>query len=282
MIATRQAVSLNRFSAILIKGEFTERQVKRMNEIQIFNNPEFGDIRTVVIDGEPWFVGRDVCKALGYSDVKAGTRKNVDEEDKRVRPVDTPSGNQNMTIINESGLYSLIFGSKLESAKKFKKWVTSEVLPEIRKTGSYGQPQLPQTTMELLELHYKALKEVGGKVEVLADDLNEVKGDYGKRIEHLENNMTLDYGQQRVLEDAVNKTVTEVLGGKTSCAYEEIGRKVFAECNRDLKHYFNVNARANVPRKRFDEAVEYANNWKPCTNTVFRIQNYNAQQTLDM
>lgn len=261
-----------------------ESRGKSMNEIMTFSNSEFGEIRTVTIDGEPWFVGKDVCKSLGYSDVKSGTRKNVDEDDKRVCPVGTPSGTQQTTVINESGLYSLIFGSKLENAKKFKKWVTSEVLPTIRKTGQYGQAQLqlPQTTMELLELHYKALKEVGGKVEILADDLNEVKGDYGKRIEHLENNMTLDYGQQRVLEDTVNKTVTEALGGKTSCAYEEIGRKVFAECNRDLKHYFSVNARANVPRKRFDEAVEYARNWKPCTNTVIRIQNYNAQQTLDV
>lgn len=112
-----------------------------MNNVQIFNSPDFGEIRTVVIDDEPWFVGRDVCKALGYTDVKAGTRKNVDDEDKMVRPVDTPSGNQNMTIINESGIYSLIFGSKLESAKKFKHWVTSEVLPQIRKTGGYGMPQ---------------------------------------------------------------------------------------------------------------------------------------------
>lgn len=142
--------------------------------------------------------------------------------------------------------------------------------------------QAADNPIKLLELHYKALKEVDGRVEVLADDLNEVKGDYGKRIEHLENNMTLDYGQQKVLEDAVNKTVIEVLGGKDSSAYEGIGRKVFAECNRDLKHYFNVNARANVPRKRFDEAVEYANNWKPCNNTVIRIQNYNAQQTLEV
>ena len=102
------------------------------------------------------------------------------------------------------------------------------------------------------------------------------------RITNLENNMTIDYGQQRVLEDTVNKTVTDVLGGKGSCAYEEIGRKIFAECNRDLKHYFNVNARNNVPKKRFDEAVEYAKNWKPCTNTVMRIQYCNAQQTLDV
>ena len=102
------------------------------------------------------------------------------------------------------------------------------------------------------------------------------------RITNLENNMTIDYGQQRVLEDTVNKTVTDVLGGKGSCAYEEIGRKIFAECNRDLKHYFNVNARNNVPKKRFDEAVEYAKNWKPCTNTVMRIQYCNAPTPLDV
>lgn len=98
-----------------------------------------------------------------------------------------------------------------------------------------------------------------------------------ERIFNLENNMTIDYGQQRVLEDAVNVTVIEILGGKGSEAYHEIGRKVFAECNRDLKKYFNVNARNNVPKKRFEEAVEYAKNWKPCTNTLMMIKECNAQ-----
>ncbi len=102
------------------------------------------------------------------------------------------------------------------------------------------------------------------------------------RIANLENNMTIDYGQQRVLEDTVNKTVIDVLGGKGSCAYKGIGRKVFAECNRDLKHYFNVNARNNVPKKRFDEAVEYAKNWKPCTNTMMLVCNYNAQMNINI
>lgn len=97
-----------------------------------------------------------------------------------------------------------------------------------------------------------------------------------ERIVDLENNMTIDYGQQRVLEDIVNKTVIGALGGKDSYAYKEIGRKVFAECNRDLKHYFDVNARNNVPKKRFDEAVEYAKNWKPCTNTVMMISSCNV------
>lgn len=99
-----------------------------------------------------------------------------------------------------------------------------------------------------------------------------------ERIADLENNMTIDYGQQKVLEDIVNKTVIGVLGGKDSCAYREIGRKVFAECNRDLKHFFNVNARANVPKKKFDEAVEYAKNWNPCTNTKMRISERNAHE----
>ena len=98
-----------------------------------------------------------------------------------------------------------------------------------------------------------------------------------ERVTDLENNTTIDYGQQQVLGDVVNRVVIEALGGKCSPAYREIGKKVFAECNRDLKHYFNVNARNNVPKKRFDEAVEYVKNWEPCTNTKFLIRECNAR-----
>lgn len=98
-----------------------------------------------------------------------------------------------------------------------------------------------------------------------------------ERVTDLENNTTIDYGQQQALGDIVNRVVIEELGGKGSPAYREIGKKVFAECNRDLKHYFNVNARNNVPKKRFDEAVKYVKNWEPCTNTKFLIRECNAQ-----
>ena len=98
-----------------------------------------------------------------------------------------------------------------------------------------------------------------------------------ERVTDLENNTTIDYGQQQALGDIVNRVVIEELGGKGSPAYREIGKKVFAECNRDLKHYFNVNARNNVPKKRFDEAVEYVKNWEPCTNTKFLIRECNAR-----
>ena len=111
-----------------------------MNEMQIFNNPEFGEVRTIPIDGDPWFVGKDVAAALGYENNRDALAKHVDEEDKGVAKCDTLGGPQNVVIINESGVYALIFGSKLERAKRFKHWVTSEVLPAIRKTGQYLIP----------------------------------------------------------------------------------------------------------------------------------------------
>ena len=108
-----------------------------MNELQTFTNDVFGQIRTTIIDGEPWFVGKDIAEALGYADPTGAVRKRVDIEDKGVAKMATPSGAQEMAIINESGLYALIFGSKLPSAKQFKRWVTSEVLPQINRTGGY-------------------------------------------------------------------------------------------------------------------------------------------------
>lgn len=115
-----------------------------MNELMIFNNPEFGEIRTVEVNGEPWLVGKDVARALGYGEGKSlanAVANHVDAEDRGVTEMMTPGGNQNMTIINESGVYSLVLGSKLPSAKKFKRWVTSEVLPSIRKNGMYLLPK---------------------------------------------------------------------------------------------------------------------------------------------
>ena len=201
-------------------------------------------------------LGKDVTTALGYKDTSDALKKHVESDDKLTRRFADSGQNREMYIINESGLYALIFGSKLESAQRFKHWVTSEVLPTIRKTGGY---QKPLTQQEMMRIQL-------GMID-----------DHESRIENLENNMTIDYGQQMVLQDAVNKTVVECLGGKGSEAYREISKKVFAECNRDLKHRFQVNARNNVPKLRFEEAVEYAKNWRPCTNTQIMIKDCNAQ-----
>ncbi|MDD6986401.1 MAG: phage antirepressor KilAC domain-containing protein [Butyricicoccus porcorum] len=121
-----------------------------MNKIKVFENPEFGSIRTVEQDGEPWLAGKDVAAALGYSNPRDAISKHVDDEDKGVAKCDTLGGNQNMTIINESGLYSLILSSRLPTAKKFKHWVTSEVLPSIRKTGGYISGQENMSDSELM------------------------------------------------------------------------------------------------------------------------------------
>lgn len=116
-----------------------------MNQLQIFENPEFGAVRTVEIDGEPWLVGKDVAQALGYGEGKSlanAVARHVDPEDKGVTEMMTPGGRQEMTIINESGLYSLVLSSKLPTARKFRHWVTSEVLPSIRRHGLYAVDEL--------------------------------------------------------------------------------------------------------------------------------------------
>lgn len=229
-----------------------------MGQLKIFESEEFGQVRTVMRDGEVWFVGKDVANGLGYSNARKALGDHVDKEDKGVTKRDTLGGVQELTIVNESGLYSLVLSSKLPSAKRFKRWVTSEVLPVIRKTGSYEMDDY-SPEMKAILMHDKKLVKIDN------------------RVTDLENHMTIDYGEQVVLGDEVNKAVLDALGGKYSNAYNEIGKKVFAECNRDLKHYFHVNARNNVPKKRYYEALEYIQEWKPCTNTQIQIRDCNAQ-----
>lgn len=224
-----------------------------MEELQIFNNEEFGEVRTANINNEPLFCLKDICKALEIKNVTDVTKRLEEDEVTRLN-LGSRSGETN--FVTESGLYAVILRSDKPNAKKFRKWVTSEILPTIRKTGSY---QKPLTQQEMMRIQL-------GMID-----------DHENRILNLENTMTIDYGQQRVIEDTVNKTVIDSLGGKESLAYRQVGKKVFAECNRDLKHYFNVNARNNIPKLKFDEAVEYAKNWKPCTNTMMLINNCNAQ-----
>lgn len=112
-----------------------------MNDLKVFENPAFGQVRTLTVDGEPWFVGKDVADILGYSNSRKALADHVDDEDKGVTKCDTLGGTQDLVVINESGLYSLILTSRLPSARRFKRWVTAEVLPAIRKTGKFVNPR---------------------------------------------------------------------------------------------------------------------------------------------
>ena len=146
-----------------------------MRGLQIFNNEEFGQIRTVTIVNEPWFVGKDVAEALGYVKARNAIASHVEEDDKRDAPIQGDlGGTQSMTIINESGLYALIFGSKLESAKRFKHWVTSEVLPSIRKHGAYVVDELLDNPDMAIKA-FTALKEEREKNRLLQADNERMK-----------------------------------------------------------------------------------------------------------
>ena len=228
-----------------------------LNQLEIFQNREFGEIRTVTMDGAPWFVGKDIAEALGYSNTRDALATHVMDDDKNTVVISDGKrrGNPNQVIINESGVYALIFGSKLDSAKRFKHWVTSEVLPQIRRTGSYQKRLTPEEMMRI---------QLG-----MVDD-------HENRIEHLEKTMTIDYGQQQELKKAVNKRVIEILGGKKAPAYKELSKKVFAECNHDIQDYFAVNSRNNIPSLRFENALEYVEGWNPSNNTILDVRSCNA------
>ena len=147
-----------------------------MEQLKIFENEEFGQVRTINIDGEPWFVGKDVAKILGYKDTSDAMRRHVDDEDKLTRCFTDSGQKRELYIINESGLYSVILSSKLPSAKRFKRWVTSEVLPVIRKTGSYEMDDY-SPEMKAILMHDKKLVKIDN------------------RVTDLENHMTIDYGE---------------------------------------------------------------------------------------
>lgn len=139
-----------------------------MNELKIFENPDFGKVRTMEIDGEPYFVGKDVAEILGYSNPRKAIGDHVDDEDKGVTKCDTLGGTQDLSIINESGLYSLILSSKLPKAKEFKRWVTSEVLPSIRKHGLYATEELISNP-DIAIAAFQALKEERERNRKLTD-----------------------------------------------------------------------------------------------------------------
>ena len=132
-----------------------------MNDLKIFENEQFGSIRTVMINNEPWFVGKDVAEILAYNEPHKAITRHVDEEDRTKHPILSNGGMQESWLINESGLYSLILSSKLPTAKEFKRWVTSEVLPSIRKTGTYTKPtaqnpEIAQTRAAAMMLNAKS------------------------------------------------------------------------------------------------------------------------------
>lgn len=242
-----------------------------MQEIQIFNNPEFGKIRTVIIDREPWFVGVDVAKALGYKKPTGAVTTNVDEGDSLREGISDANGHkQTAIVINESGLYALIFGSKLDSAKKFKKWVTSEVLPSIRKTGRYG---VPQTIPEQIQLLAQGNVELNKRVDDIQADLESLKMDLP----------ILPIEADRIT-NAVKKKGVSVMGGKDSNAYRNrsIANKVYRDIYRQIYRNFEVSSYKALKRNQCDMVIKIVRKYELPIVLKDQIEQANAQQNLNL
>lgn len=243
-----------------------------MNEIQIFNSPEFGEIRTVVIDNEPWFVGKDVAMALNYNEPHKAIQRHIEEDDRTKHPVtDLVGRSQEVWIINESGLYALIFGSKLESAKKFKRWVTSEVLPSIRRTGGYQMPVL--TIPEQIQLLAQGNVELNKRMDTMESELESIKLD-----------LPILPIEADKITAAVKKKGVFIMGGKESCAYNNKGlrRKVYNNLYANLKYNFGVKSYKSIKRSDCEKAVEIVNSYQPPFFLQQEIESENAQQKFAM
>lgn len=237
------------------------------NHLQLFNF-ENQQVRTLTINEEPYFVGKDIATILGYKNTKDALLKHVDEEDKLGAQIATSGQRREMTIINESGLYSLILSSKLPNAKKFKRWVTSEVLPTIRKTGSYQLPQTPEGQIRLLL-----------KSNVHMDErLTNAEED----IALLKNKSEIDSTQRFQLQKARNKRAIEVCGGKDSNFYKTKSRKVFMALAHDFKEFFQIPRYDALRKEDFDKAIEFVEGWYPSVLLKREIDEVNAQTNLDI
>lgn len=205
-----------------------------MNDVKLFNFEEH-EVRTTLINDEPWFVGKDVAEALGYAEPRSAVSKKVDDADRGVAEMETPSGKQNMTIINESGVYALIFESKLPSAKKFKRWVTSEVLPQIRKSGAYLTDKKA----------YDITHNKSSLIDLLQQAADQLK----------EKDVVIERMKPKALfADAVNDSETDILIGDLAKLIKQnghdIGQKRLFAWMRDNGYLIKSGSSKNMPTQR--------------------------------
>lgn len=237
-----------------------------MNDLKIFENSEFGTVRTVIVNDEPYFVGKDVADILGYAKPLNALATHIDEDDSLKQGLMDSMGRiQETILINESGLYSLILSSKMPNAKKFKRWVTSEVLPSIRKTGSY---QKPKTALEQLQLTQQAVIEVNEKIDTVS-----------KNLENFKEEMPVLGCDIDILTNAKNKKVVPLLGGKTSEAYRNNSTrgKVYSDIANEIKRQFNVPNHKCLRRNQMEQALKIIENYELPICLKEEIESINSQ-----
>lgn len=240
-----------------------------MNDLRIFDSPEFGQVRTMMIDGEPWFVGKDVADILEYQNSPKAIRDHVDEEDKLTERIVMSGQNREAILINESGLYSLILSSKLPNAKKFKHWVTSDVLPAIRRTGTYAAPL---TTTQQIQLLAQGNVDLANRIEGVEN-----------KVESLENDMPLYSCEVDEIQGHVKRKAVKVLGGKDSEAYQDASLRasVFKDMYSQLKREYGcVASYKSIKRRYIADVHEFIDGYELPTVLSEQVQHANAQLSM--
>jgi prophage antirepressor-like protein len=231
-----------------------------MNELtKVFNDQ---NLIIVEENGEPHFLLRDVCNILEISNSRS-VRQRLDEDVVSTYTLKTGGGIQNATFVNEDGLYDVILDSRKPEAKRFRKWITSEVLPSIRKTGGYQKPNNTKLLLETALEHEK-------KIETIESDVNMLK-----------DTMRIDGSEEFRIKRNANRVVLKALGGKKSNAYKIMSRKVFSRFWNEFKHYFEIPRYGDLPKKEYEKSINFIRSWQPDTTTRLEIQELNNQQELE-
>ncbi|EON84807.1 Phage antirepressor protein [Staphylococcus epidermidis 36-1] len=230
-----------------------------MQDLQVFNFEEL-PVRTMNIDGEPYFVGSDVAKILGYLKPANAIANHVDDEDKTTTLIQGTGSNykSKAVIINESGLYSLIFSSKLESAKRFKRWVTSEVLPAIRKTGTY---QVPDNPMDALKLMFEATEQTKEEIATVKADVIDIK-----------ENQKLDAGEYGLITKTVHQRVAYIRQIHGLPNNKEVNKPLYRDINSNVNTMAGIKTRTQLKQKHFDDVMNMITNWFPSQSTMYVIK----------
>lgn len=230
-----------------------------MQELQTFNFEEL-PVRKIEVEGESFFLGKDVAEILGYARADNAIRNHVDSEDRLIHQISASGQKRNMIIINESGLYSLIFDASKQSkneniretARKFKRWVTSEVLPSLRRTGTYQSK--PLTTSE--------------QIQLIAQGNTELD----ERVTKIEETYPIMHGEAKHIQRLVAQKVAEIVRNKFNGYYDQVSRKLFAEIYKSIKNIFDVPSYNCIPRGRYQEAIRFVERWQPSYETTYQLE----------
>lgn len=222
------------------------------NELQIFKNSSFGNLEVLTIEGKQWFPAIKVAEILGYSNPHDAINRHSKTKGVVKREVLSNGGIQNKKFIDEGNLYRLITKSKLPQAEQFEEWVFDDVLPTLRKTGSYQVK--PLTTSE--------------QIQLIAQGNTELD----ERVTAIEESYPIMHGQAKHIQQLVARKVAEIVRNKFNGYYKETSKKLFAEIYRSIKKIFQVPTYNSIPRGRYEEAVKFIEQWQPSYDTVYQLE----------